>query len=409
MMHAERKLEEMCLRGFLRYLGGGPRTTYGGSLASLVLADLEALRMWWALSEPVGALAARCISRPREIAPAFDDFRRETFGEISGSLDAAASALLQAATNDPCAFVVTESTGTWVSGPNRVLVKTLDSARGALRSAALHARGGLFDGPARERLAVIDEALRVEPLRELLALPDGRAQVTAHERRQIAKVRAPLYRLAWDCTSVAYAIENLDAEPIADLLQSEVLPRLETWRQFELVCLLEISAALASASGYPCMLDASFTSSRPAAQIGDLEVWWQRSIRSRPDEHLDDGESMAVDLAASLNVTAGTPRADLTIERAGRVLGVVECKWFREESSAPGAILEASSQIVRYARDVSYMQGEPAETILSRSLVALASRGPAPLRIADGPIGCFGFDDLGVPTLQRWATSILLA
>lgn len=409
MTYAETLLEGLCLRGLLRYLGGGPRSPYGGSLASLTPSDIDALRMWWALSDPVGKLARRCASRSREIAPTYDDFRRETSGEIPGPPVAAASALLQAITCDPGAFVVNESMGTWLSGPNRVLAKTLDSARIALRSAALHARGGLFDGPARERLAIVDEALRTAPLREILASPAGRAQITAHERRQTAKARAPLYRLTWECASSAYAIEDLESEAVAALLRTEVLPRLETWRQFELACLLEVSAALAVAAGGIYVLDASFTTSRPAARIGDLEVWWQRAIRRRPDEYLDEGERLAAVLAADLGVTAGTARADLTIESGGRVLGIVECKWFADESSATGAILDACSQIVGYARDVAWRQGEGTEALLSRSIVALAQRGPAPLRTGHGPISCISLEDLEGSALLEWADAILLA
>lgn len=399
----------MCLRGFLRYLGPGARSSYGGPVTALTPYDIEALRMWWALSGPVGALAARCATQPREIVAAFGDVRRETSGEITGPSDAAGSALLQSVTCDPGAFVVTESMGTWVSGPNRVLAKTLQSARSALRAAALHARGGLFDGPARERLAVIDDALRTAPLREILGSPEGRVRITAHERRQAAKARAPLYRLAWDCASAASAIEDLEPKAIAALLKSEVLPKLETWRQFELACLLEVSNGLAVASGETCTLDASFTTDRPAARIGDLEVWWQRAIRRRPNPDLDEGERKAADLAASLGVTPGTARADLTIERAGRILGIVECKWFGHESHMPGAVLEACAQIVGYARDASWKQGESADAMLSRSFIALARRGAAQLRAAQGPIGCFGLDDLEGSTLQPWAASILAA
>ena len=409
MTRAETVLEAMCLRGFLRYLGVGPRASYGGPVTSLTPTDIDALRMWWALSGPVGALAARCASQPREIAPAFDDFRRETSGEIPGPPDAAASALLQAVTCDPGAFVITESMGTWVSGPNRVLAKTLDAARSALRAAALHARGGLFDGPASERLAVIDNALQTVPLREILATPAGRARITAHERRQAAKARTPLYRLAWDCASAASAIENMETEAIAALLRSEVLPRLETWRQFELACLLEVAKALSNVTGTACALDASFTPSRPAARIGDLEVWWQRAIRSRPDENLDEGERKTASLAASLGVTAGTARADLTIERAGRVLAIVECKWFGNESSVPGAILDACAQIVGYTRDAAWKQEEDPNAILSRSVIALARRGAAPFRAAHGQICCVELDDLGKEALQPWAESILAA
>lgn len=409
MTYAESLLEDMCLRGFLRYLSKGPRSPYYGLPTALTSDDIDALRMWWALSDSVGALAIRCANYSREIRASFDDFRQETSGQIPGPPDATASALLQAITCDPCAFVVTESMETWVSGPNRVLAKTLDSARNALRSAALHARGGLFDGPARDRMAIIDDALRSAPLREILSSPAGRSPITAHERRQAAKARAPLYRLSWDCASTAIAIEKLKPSAIAALLKTEVLPKLETWRQFELACLLELSAALAAASGSACALDASFTPTRPAARIGDLEIWWQRAVYRRPNIHLDEGERLAANLAASLGVTAGTARADLTIERGGQILGIVECKWFNDESSRSGAILDACNQVVGYARDAAWNQGGNTDEILSRSLVALAIRGSTPLRVGAGPIGCIDLEDLRGASMQQWADSILLA
>ena len=406
-MPQETTLEALCLRGLLRHLGAGPRSPYGGPTASVTDADAEALRMWWALSAVVGALAARCATRPREISPALEDFRRETSGELPGPPDAAASALLQALTCDPGAFVVTETTGTWISGPNRVIAKTLDAARGALRAAALHARGGLFDGPAQERLALIDDALRTAPLREILGSPAGRSRIVAHERRQAAKARAPLYRLSWDCASTLAGLDALEPESVATLLSGDLLPRLEAWRRFEMACLLEIGEALAAAAGIPCMLDMSFTVGRPAARIGDFEVWWQRAIPSRPEAFLDEGEKTAAALAASLGVSAGTARADLTVEKGGRILSVVECKWFGDESSASGAVLDACAQLTGYARDAAHRHGDNSDALLSRSLVALAQRGCSPLRSGTGLVGCVGLDDLGGAVLGPWAAGVV--
>lgn len=365
--------------------------------------------MWWALSGPVGALALRCSIRPREISASLEDSRREVSGELPGPPDATASALLQAISCDPAAFVVTEATGTWLSGPNRVLAKTLDTARSALRAAALHARGGLFDGSAKDRLSLIDEALRTAALRDILASPAGRARVVAHERRQAAKARAPLYRLAWDCASTLLSVEALERESVAELLASDILPSVETWRRFEMACLLEIGDALSAAAGVPCALDASFVGGRPAARVGEVNVWWQRAIRSRPDEEMDEGERIVADLAESLGVAAGTGRADLVVERQGRILAIVECKWFGSPSSVSGAILEACSQLTGYARDAAFRQGDNPAAILSRSLIALADRGNVPLTVGSGPIGCIGLPDLGGTGLGPWATSVLAA
>lgn len=409
MTDSERALEALCLRGLLRHLGAGERSPYGGPISSLRDEDTEALRMWWALSGPVGSLASRVASRPREISPALDDFRREVSGELPGPPDAAASAILQAVTCDSAAFVVTEAAGSWFTGPNRILAKTLDSARGALRAAALHARGGIFDGLARERLSLVDDALRVTALREILASPAGRSRIGAHERRQAAKARAPLYRLSWDCASALAGLEALEPESVAALLAGDVLPRLDTWRQFEISCLLEVAEALSAAIGVRCVLDASFAAGRPAAKVGHLDLWWQRSIPTRPEVELDKGEKITAELADSLGIAAGSSRADLTIERSGRIVAIVECKWFGAELSAPRAILDACAQLTGYARDSAFRQGEDSAAILSRSLIALAHRGNAPLRVGSGPVGCLDLSDLGSTVLVPWASAVAAA
>ncbi|MDR5755634.1 hypothetical protein [Caballeronia sp. LZ035] len=244
-------------------------------------------------------------------------------------------------------------------------------------------------------------------MRDILSSPAGKARIVAHERRQAAKARAPLYRLAWDCASALLRVEALERESLAELLASDVLPRLETWRRFEMACLLEIAEALSAAAGVPCALDASFVAGRPAACIGDVDVWWQRAIRSRPEEELDEGERMAADLAESLGVAVGTARADLTIERRGRILAIVECKWFGSSSSVPGAILEACNQLTGYARDAAFRQGDNSAAILSRSLIALADRDNVPLTVGTGPVGCVGLSDLGSTALGSWAMSVL--
>nr|WP_222426401.1 hypothetical protein [Cupriavidus gilardii] len=282
---------------------------------------------------------------------------------------------------------------------------TLRAARRALQAAAMHAGGGLFDGLAKERLAILDEALRVAPIRDLLATPAGRARIASHELRQAAKARAPIYRLSWDCATTLAGIDALEPESIVALLAGDTLPVMETWRKFELAVLLEAGEALAGVTGHPCVLDASFSAGRPAAKVGDIEIRWQRAIPRRPDTHLDLGEIKAKHLGTSLGVATGTARADIVIERTGRILSIIECKWFRDPRSASAAILDACPQLVGYARDAAYAQGERADEILSRSLVALADRGPAPFRIG-APISCIGLADLGATALRPWAVAI---
>lgn len=401
-------VDAICLRGLLRWLGCGPPSPYKGPVASLRNVDVDALRMWWAISAAVGEFVERILERPREVSPALDDFRREAFGDLPGPPDAAASARLQAVTCDPSAFVVTEMCPTWVSGPNRVLAKTLETARAALRTAARHVRGSIFEERTRERLAMLDRALRIDPIRDLLTKPAGRVNIGPYDRRQAAKARTPLYRLSWTCASVLAGINALQPETVADFLAKDILPQMEPWRKFELALLLEAGEALAGATGRPCVLDAAFVSERPAATVGELEIRWQRSIPRRPNLALDEGERMVNKLAASMGVTASAARADITVQKSGRIISIIECKWFADVGSAPGAILDASSQIVGYARDAASAQGEGADEVLARSLVALADRGSAPARVGS-PIGCVGLSDLGGTVLGPWAASVVMA
>ncbi|ANP08917.1 hypothetical protein LGD64_002206 [Escherichia coli] len=398
-------LDEICLRGLLRWVGTGSPSPYSGSVETLRYEDLDALRMWWALSEPVGRLALRLVEKQREVSPTLDDFRREVSGELPGPPDAAASMLLQTVTLDPAAFVVMEASSSWFSGPNRVLAKTLKTAQVALKAGALHARGGLFDLHANKRLALLDCALKVAPIREVLSTPAGRSRIVAYEKRQASKARSPLYKQSWLCASILSDIEAFKADTIKALLASDLLPGMEVWRKFELATILEVAEALSGATGAPVVLDASFAAGRPAATIGDLELRWQRAMPKRPSAFLDPGEVLAGELAFSLGVSKGTSRADITIERAGRILSIIECKWFSSPDSAPAAILEATSQLVGYARDIAHAQEESDTGILARSIVALAHRGPAEMHFG-APVCCIGFSDFGTANLAPWAAMV---
>ena len=398
-------LDEICLRGLLRWVGAGAPSPYSGRVETLKYEDLDVLRMWWALSEPVGRLALRLVEKQREVSPTLEDFRKEVSGELPGPPDAAASMLLQTLTLDPSAFVVMEASSTWLSGPNRVLAKTLKTAQVALKAGALHARGGLFDQHANKRLALLDCALKVAPIREVLSTPAGRSRIVAYEKRQASKARSPLYKLSWICASILSGIEAFEIDTIRALLASDLLPGMEVWRKFELATILEVAEALSGATGEPVVLDASFAAGRPAATVGDMELRWQKSMPKRPSAILDPGEILAGELAFALGVSKGTARADITIERAGRILSIIECKWFSSPDSAPSAILEATSQLVGYARDIAHAQKELHKDILARSIVVLAHRGPADMRFG-APVCCIGFSDFGAANLAPWATML---
>ncbi len=401
------RLESGCIRGLLRCFRSGPRGAAGDGSSRLVHDDASSLRFWWALSDCVGSLATRVRERPREIVGVTVVDESIAFGEIPGVLNAAETSRLQSRTMNPSLFVVDEPNSTWLSGPNRVLALTLVEADRALLSHSEALTRVAFAALAGDRAVLVEEALRVQALREILLTPAGRARLTPFERRQAAKARAPLYRLAHQAATTLRGIEDLDPGVLQALFSEALLPSLEVWRCFELFCVLEVTHALEKATGSRALLDVAFSSSRPAAKVGPYSVWWQRIVPPRPDISLDPGEALARALAASLDVGAGAGRADIAVEFEQKIVAFIECKWFGVPDQAPGAILAACSQLVGYARDVQHLQGGVTEELLERSVVALAARGSAPLVDGGGKVCCVDFDDIEAGAFDGWAVGLV--
>lgn len=396
-------LDDLCVRGLLHCLRAGERAavTIGGT--GFRPEDIEALRFWWALSSSVGHLAERARAHPREISGSIGAEERVAVGEIPGILDAGETVRIQARTGDTTLFAVIEPSPTWVSGPNRLLATTLLEAERVLLAANKSHSGGVFADIAAVRARILEDALRVSAIREVLATPAGRARITPYERRQAGKARAPLYRLAVEAADLLRGVEALDPVVLAALFAENLLPALEEWRKFELATLLACAAALGTACGEVPRLDFAFSARRPAARIGRFSLWWQRVLPQRPTAALDVGEAMARNLAAGLLVSEGAGRADITVEVEDRIVGLVECKWFGAPEAAPSAILDACSQIVGYARDEVHQRGGDVSDLLAHSLIALAARGGAPFADGAGGIACADLADMAAGRLAAWA------
>lgn len=401
------RLDAVCVRGLLRCLGAGPRGPSAPATFRLKREDVDALRFWWSLSSSVGRLAERVRARPREIQGSLGAEERIAQGEIPGALDACATALVQTRSGDPSLFAVVEPAPTWLSGPNRLLALTLLDAERSIHAASRRMSGGIFSEIIAERMRLVEESLRVSALREILMTPAGRARLTPHERRQALKARAPIYRLAYEAAETLRGVESLDAATLAALFTESLLPALEPWRRFEIACVLEAGLALSRATGRTAVLDASFSSSRPCVTVGEFSVRWQTTVPSRPYGDLDPGERMTRDLVASLGISGGSGRADAIVEKNGRIVSLIECKWFSDPSSATDAVWDACGQLTRYARDEAFLNGGSASALLEHSLVALADRGAVPVVTSAAPVGCIDLHGIEDGALDAWAARVI--
>ncbi|WP_230971296.1 hypothetical protein [Nitrogeniibacter aestuarii] len=405
-MTREERLDAQCVRGLIRCLRAGDRAGLAASTVGARAEDVEALKFWWSLSDEVGELAERVRANPREIAGSIADEERISEGEIAGVLDASETARLQARVGDPCLFVVTEPSRTWLSGPNRVLALTLAEALRALSSGLSDYKGKAAPDFASRRLILLEEALRSSALREILSSPAGRTRLTSYDRRQAGKARAPLYRLAVEASESLRAVESLDEHALASLFTQTLLPAFEPWRRFELATLLACAEAVSKARSQPVELDPFFSSRRPAARIGEAEIRWQKVMPARPDSVLEPAELRARNLASFLGVTKGSGRADLTLELEGKVIALVECKWFGSPESVQGAVLEASPQLVGYALDEAHFNGTDPDILLSRSLLAVADRGKVAFSDGSAGLACADLSDMESGALAKWAAKV---
>ncbi len=403
-MTAEERVSDRALRALLRVYRAAAPAGIKPKSWNLERTDVEAVAVWWALSPSVTELAARVVHHPREITTVSEAEERVTQGDIPGAINAGATVLHQIITGDPSAFVVAEHFDTYLSGPNRLLAVTLSEAWHLLDAAARDS--DVIKNIAGPQLRLLESAMRVGGVKEVLAAPGGRRRVTPYEKRQAAKMRAYLYRLAYAAAVLLDGVRVLDPPSLSVLFEQAVLPNLEPWRRFELACLLEAALSLSRVTGDPVALDLAFTARRPAATVGPFALHWQYSISPRALPDLDTGERLARQLASSLGVQPGVRKADIALEHHGDLIAMVECKWFQSPADAPGAIADACDQLVVYARDHVKKHGGNVVALLSDSVVALAFRGSAPLVLTGSLVGCVDFDDIENLELDNWALGL---
>lgn len=399
-------VDALCLRGLLRSRpadGADVRPAW----VPLGRGDLQALTYWWALSPAVERLATRVVGRPRELPEVTVYEESVSYGHVSGALNARTTVIEQDLRQDPCVFVVDEVQSSRRSGPAHVVAWVLHEAAEAIRATVRRA-GPLVDASrAAERHRIVEQALRVHAVRDVLAAPFGRSRPASGAIRETRKSRAPLCRLAVEAFAVLEDLRALREATIRRVLAESLLPQMEPWRRFELACAISVGEALAKAVGASPRLTSNLSSDEPLVRAGAFTVHWQAHIHRREEQDLDLGERKALGVTRSLGVREGAARADVLVCADDEPVALVECKWFESPSSRSGAIVEAASQIVGYARDAGRGDEATADRILARSIIAIPSRDDVPERVdLTGPVGCIDLGGVQAGQLAAWASAV---
>ncbi|MEO3946211.1 hypothetical protein [Gorillibacterium sp. CAU 1737] len=337
--------------------------------------NLEMLRYYWALSSGIEEVANVVVHSPRRLTTTITYEEFERIGEITGSINAGATMLAQIRTLNPTLFVVLEPNLTSNSQPNQLVAWLLSEAFHILLSARRsYKQLEKFDW-FNKKINLIEQALRNEALHDILLTPSGKKRPNGSVLRAASKARVPIYQEAIKVYDLLEGIERGQEEAIISCLSQTLIANLEYWQRLELATAIAAADALSTASGHSVNLSFPIVSGRPVAVIGPFEVYWQYTIPQRSREQLDPTELWSRQIATSIGVKSGDSRADVAVCCNRKVVTLFECKYFESYSSLPQAVLDASGQIVRYARDLHPESDPNAVQLLNQSCIIVAHRG----------------------------------
>lgn len=368
------RVTDLSLSGILRCLRVNTKTGLQVRIQDTRNLNYELLRFYWALSRGIEDLAMTVVQHPRRLTTAIAFEEVERVGEITGSLNAGASAIAQSLTQNPALFIMLEPNVTAVSEPNHLVAWVLSEALNVLLSARRFQRTLEQYDWINHRISLLEQSLRNEILSEVMVGQGGRRMPGVAALRAAAKARIPVYQKAIEMYDLIESIEDGQIDAIQTLISNTITADLEDWQKLELATALMVADSLGSCLGSTVILDFPFVSGRPVAKVGPFTIYWQYSITRRSVEQMDLTERWASEIASSLGVRGSDARSDVTVCHEDKVVALFECKYFESLSSVTQAIVDASTQIVRYARDLNPESISNARKLIDQSWIIVADR-----------------------------------
>ncbi|EJY56433.1 Cl- channel voltage-gated family protein [Alicyclobacillus hesperidum URH17-3-68] len=366
---------QLCISGILRCIRSS--VTTGSNVTNTfnpMTMNLEMLRYYWALSSGIEEIANIVVHNSRRLTTDIAYEEVERIGEITGSINASATLLAQSRTLNPAVYIVSEPSMTVHSQPNHLVAWTLSEAFQILSSARRsYKRLDTFEW-FNKKITLLEQALRNEMLHDIVITPSGRRRPNGSTIRAASKARIPVYQKAIEVYDLLEGIERGAEEDIRMCLSQTLIANLEYWQRLELATALEAANSLSASTGSAVHLSFPFTSDRPIASVGPFQVYWQYTIPQRSRDQLDLNELWSRQVAQGIGVKSGDSRTDVAICINNHVISLFECKYFESKSSLSQAVLDASSQIVRYCRDLHPESVPDAGLLLSRSCIVVADR-----------------------------------
>lgn len=372
-------------------------------------SDLPFLRIFWACSSEVWALAEYLIRHPHEASSVLQVERRSDIGVIRGRLDARETTIRQIGSGNPALFVSMEAVRSYATGPNHLVVWVLEEARRLCREML---RTANTESTYAGRFGLVTRALedtsRLEGIRKAATQLDTTRRPNSNAISQSKRARTRLYQLAADAYLSLLAIEQGDEDRIRTVLQETLLGPIETWKRFELYVAIAMGEALARTLGVPCDLSPSFCQDGMLIKVGDYRIHWQAQTEHFTTPPLEPSEAKVSQILKAFGMNAGWDRPDVVVVNveAQKVVAIAEVKYFTSESDdGRGAIRAAIDQLVRYAR--GYRDVNNWDDLLGHSLAVPVLCGTSPPEIR--PFGLpwiFDFKLIQSQSLDHWSRAL---
>ena len=371
-------LSSFIVRLLLRYFRRGEKQQL--SSFNILDSDRELLLLQWSISDKVTTLCRYILEHPHEQRAVLQAKTVVSSGSIRGRLRSAETVIAQIGAGDPTLFVADEPFRSFDSGPNRVLGWTLRYATLlSRRFRSLLPPESNYADYAMTALRLLDDVHHRMP-EAVEALPPS-----PYDIRTAAMARQPLYRMAADAFMNLRAVERLESDALAALLQCSLVGPMEQWRQFELALALAMAGEISKRTGSEMRLNTIVPSgSSPLIEVGDYAVLWQKAAPSYKAPTLDGWELLTNDIICEYGISPGYDRPDVVVYdvRSNEVLAVGEAKYF-ESDSWRERLRDAVVQVVMYARGYGHVQD--VHGLIGRSIIALWSAGEVPNAKSDVP------------------------
>lgn len=368
-------VSELCLNGILNCLKS--KTTLGSTYPLSIknqINDTDIIKFYWAISMSLEELSTAIVENPRRLTTTITYEEREKIGEITGSINAGATVLAQSRTLNPTIFIVNEPNVTYQSEPNFLVAWTLKEALDILLATRrLNKKIEKLEW-LNDKIYLLESALRNNVLVEVMQSQPRNKRPNSSAIRSATKSKNIIYQLAVQLYDLLRDIEMGDESAIVTCLADSLLADLEYWQRLELGTALNAAEALSDSTKQPLTLTFPFQTGEPVARVGSYSVYWQYTIPQRSLDKLHINEKWTRELAESIGVRKSDSRADVAVTYNENVVSLYECKYFEYETSAPQAIVDASSQLVRYSLDLNSEDELSAKKLLSSSCVVVANR-----------------------------------